>query len=124
MTPPPPGPQFSAGQVWRYWTRPGEEESRAIVGKVETLEDGRSIVHVKVTGVRMVDPRAPGGFWPTLSHAPVAEEAFAESVTELTSDLPDLAEFDDGYRVWLENHGGVFTISLAELLGDTEEALG
>jgi hypothetical protein len=124
MNAPSSRPRFTVGQVWKYWARPGEEDSRAIVGRVEKDEEGNVIVHVKLVGVRLIDPGAPRGFWPELSHAPVAEDAFAESVTELTSEAPDLTGHDEGYRTWRENRGGVFMVSLADVLHFTEEALG
>ena len=114
---------FAAGQVWRYRTRPGEEASRAIVGRVETDDEGQVIVHVKLTDLRLVAPQAPGGFYPSLSHAPVAAEAFAASVIAPVSESADLAEFEDGYQMWAEDHGGVFTVSLAEIVEVTEQAL-
>jgi hypothetical protein len=120
MTAPQP---FMAGQVWRYKTRPGEESSRAIVGRVETDEEGQVIVHVKLTALRLVTPHAPDGYYPSLSHVPVAEEAFAQSITAPTSEIPDLAEFEDGYQMWAEDHGGVFTVSLARIIEVTEQAL-
>ncbi|MEO6463208.1 MAG: hypothetical protein ABIP29_09045 [Candidatus Eisenbacteria bacterium] len=115
--------RFAAGQVWRYRTRPGEEGSRAIVGRVETDDEGEVIVHVKLTHLRMVTPHAPEGYYPSLSHIPVAEESFADSITAPLAESPDLAEFEDGYRMWIENQGGVFTISLAEIVEFTEQAL-
>lgn len=115
--------RFAAGQVWQYRTRPGEEASRAIVGRVETDDDGQVIVHVKLTELRLVSPHAPEGFYPSLSHVPVAEEAFASSVIAPVSEPPDLAEFEDGYQMWAEDHGGVFTISLARIVEVTEQAM-
>ena len=128
---PPPEPatssQFEPGQVWRYKTRPGEEGSRVIVGKIEHAPKLGTIVHVKLTGLRLKNPSAPAGISEVMSHAPVSEPQLSASVTELTDGDGDLEGFSDGYATWLSSYrsgeAGVFTISLAEIAEYMERAL-
>lgn len=128
---PPPEPatssQFEPGQVWRYQTRPGEEGSRVIIGKIERAPELGTIVHVKLVGLRLRNPAAPGGFSGVLAHAPVSEVQVSASVAELTDEPADLEGFSEGYQTWLSAYragdAGIFTISLAEIAEVTEQAL-
>ncbi|MBM4386006.1 MAG: hypothetical protein FJ091_21905 [Deltaproteobacteria bacterium] len=115
--------QFSVGQVWKYKTREGETASRAHVGKIDSIGDN-IIVHVKLTGLVI---KAGGEVGSVVAHTPIAEEALARSVTELTSETPNLEQFSDGYAAWREafdaEDAGWFTLSLAEVVGTIEAGL-
>ncbi len=128
---PPPEPmrskQFASGQVWLYKTRPTEEASRVIIGKIEKTPKVGTIVHVKLTGLRLKNSSALGGFSTVLTHAPVSEAALSASVTELTDEVSDLDGFSEGYNTWLSSFragdAGVFTITLSEIAEAMEQAL-
>jgi hypothetical protein len=115
--------RLAIGQVWRYETRPGEEESRVIIAKIEKDPQAGTIVHVKLTGLRIPNPQAPDGINSVLPHAPVSEAAVLASVTELTDERADLAGFAEGYETWRQARGGVFTMPLSEVVGFVEQAL-
>jgi hypothetical protein len=126
--PPPPerasSPRYRVGQVWRYQTRPGEEASRAIVGRIEKIEGVGSVVHVKLTALRL---RGPQGVATVIFHAPVAEPQLSASVTELTGERGDLEGFAEGYALWRSAYesgkAGVFTLPLAGVVDSMEQAL-
>jgi len=108
--------KFSIGQVWRYATREGEEESRVHIGMIEAMANGDVIVHIKITGLHL---RAPGGSeGSVVGHMPLTEQALEKSVTELTGETADLEGLEGGHATWLEAYrsgkGGVFTLSVAE----------
>jgi len=42
-------------------------------------------------------------------------------VTELTSESADLEGLEEGYQLWLASRGGVWTISLAEMIDVIEK---
>jgi hypothetical protein len=117
-------PRYRVGQVWRYQTRPGEEASRVIVGRIERIEGIGPVVHVKLTGLRL---RGPQGVASIMFHAPVAEPQLSASVTELTGERGDLEGFADGYAMWRSAYqsgkAGVFTLPLAGVVDSMEEAL-
>jgi hypothetical protein len=117
-------PRFRVGQVWRYQTRPGEEASRAIVGRIERIAGIGTVVHVKLTGLQL---RGPQGVATIIFHAPVAEEQISASVTELTDERGDLQGFADGHAMWLsayrKGEAGVFTLPLAGIVDAMEQAL-
>jgi hypothetical protein len=111
--------RFKPGQVWTYHTRPGEEDSRLLVVKVEPHDKLGTIVHIRVEGVAQKNPHAPEGVSSVIHHMPFAAEAISKSVIELTaSDVPVPTSFEEGYGIWKEafdqGKAGVFTITVAE----------
>lgn len=111
-----------AGQVWTYRTRQGEEQSRLQVLVAETDPERGEVVHVRVGDVRVANPAAARGSATWIGHVPMNREAFDRSVLNLvdtTADSPDL----EGYEVWRDEGGGVFTEPLAQILSYIEEAL-
>lgn len=128
---PPPDPmtskRFALGQVWLYKTRPTEPDSRVLIGKVESTPELGTIVHVKLVGLRIKSPSAPGEFGSVMSHVPITEAALNDSATQLTNEQADLSGFSDGYNNWLTAYqagdAGVFTLSLADVVDTIEEAL-
>src|SRR5262245_2097527 len=106
---------FEANQVWRYNTRPGEEASRVIIGKIERWPRLGTVIHIKLTGLRLATGQS------VVPHAPVAEDQIVASVTDLTTEAADLEGLEEGYEVWLASRGGAWTITLAELVDVLEE---
>lgn len=119
--------QFAVGQIWEYKTRPGEEGSRVIVGKIESIDKVGKVVHVKLSGLKIRNPGAPGGYSTTMGHAPVLGEKLKESVTKLAGHSGDLEGFQEGYSTWLKEHrsgkAGVFSITLREIVDSIEQAI-
>jgi len=119
--------RFEAGQVWRFRARPHEVNSRVTVGKIETIPKIGTIVHVKLSGLRLKNPHAPGGVAPEVLHIPTTEQALSASVDELIGEAADLEGFADGYSAWLSAYqseqAGVFTLGLAEIVEHMEHAL-
>jgi hypothetical protein len=117
-------PRYRVGQVWHYQTRPGEEASRVIVGRIEKIEGIGTVVHVKITGIQL---RGPQGVATVMFHAPVVEAYLSASVTELSEERGDLAGFAEGYGMWRaayrEGKAGVFTLTLFEILETMEATL-
>jgi hypothetical protein len=119
--------QFAVGQVWKYKTRDSETDSRLIIGKVESIEKLGTIIHIKLVGLKIKNPAAPGGFVTQMDHAPITEAKLKESITSLTQEKYDLNGLEEGYNMWLEAYrtskGGVFTITVKELIDFMEQAL-
>jgi len=119
--------QFQPGQVWTYHTRPGEEDSRLTVVKVEPHDKVGTIVHIRVDGVAQKNPHAPDGVSRVIHHTPFAAEALQRSVIELVGDGPVPGSFEQGYAIWKQafdsGKGGVFTITVAESITFCEEVL-
>ena len=107
--------KFHPGQIWRYKTRPGEDASTITILKIESLpKPVGTVVHVRVDDVHLTN--CTGGPTPErFEHMPFTREALDRSITTLVkndAEVPDLS----GYRQWLADCGGVYTITVAEAI--------
>lgn len=118
--------RYEPGQVWRYHTRPGEEDSRAVVGLVEEADGVGRVVHIKLTGVAIKSAAAQNGLVRDVSHVPMRERALSASVTSLESEDGNLDGFREGYEAWLrqpkQGRGG-FSQTLSEVVALIQAAL-
>ena len=114
QTAPAPAPAYAVGQVWEYRTRPQDEGSLL---KIQRIEDAGAVFHVSLVGVRL------GGSPTEIQHLPVSRETLDASVSRLSdSDVafPDVAA---GHAEWQRAQGGVFTLTMAEIVDFAEQAL-
>ncbi|HXS12177.1 MAG TPA: hypothetical protein VN734_05705 [Acidobacteriaceae bacterium] len=113
--------KFSPGQVWTYYSRETEPAATITVLKVETLPKIGVIVHIRLDGIRLhncssgPEPRE-------IEHAPFTREALDRSVVKLirTGEVPS---FQEGYSRWRHDCGGVYTITVAEMVAADERTL-
>lgn len=119
--------KFKIGQVWKYNTRPNEDDSVFSVVRVENESKLGNIIHISVRNLKIKNPHAPSGFGDLIGHMPMAESALAESVTELSSEKPDLSTYEDGYKQWREafdaGQAGIWKLPLAECVAAMEEII-
>lgn len=115
-------PSYHAGQRWAYHTRPGEEKSSVIVLKIEKDEKLGDIIHVAIHDIQIKNP-VTGGVNREIPHAPIARKSLGASVTTLMADSVPLPAFEEGYQQWKAAKGGVFTVSLAEVVTFVDKAL-
>jgi len=114
--------RYAEGQVWEYRTRPGEEGSLLKIQKIEVLPNARNgelVYHLSIIGFRL-HGSAPDQ---KLGHTPVSQETLDISVTRLSERRPDFPDAAEGIEMWREASGGVFTVSVADLLSDIEAML-
>ena len=78
--------ELSAGQVWSYKARAGEEDSQVVICAIEQRANVGTVVHILVKGVRIPSPNAQGGYVDTISHMPFAAESVQESLLELVEE--------------------------------------
>jgi hypothetical protein len=107
--------RYAEGQVWEYKTRVGDEASLLKIQRIEPnpafIKSG-SVYHISVVGFRFQNPK----MIPVLPHAPVTEETLDASVTTLSQRNPEFPSVDPGITEWRQANGGVFTISVAEII--------
>jgi hypothetical protein len=118
---------YAEGQVWEYQTRPGEEASLLKIAKVETVEKLGPVFHISLSGLRIDVPRVSDARLTELPHLPVSKQTLDQSVTKLSTAAFAGADFAPGYEEWRrsfdQGRAGVFTISVAQIVGVVEEAL-
>ena len=106
--------KFVPGQVWSFKSREFEPDATLTVLKVESMAKIGVIVHVRLDGIRLRN--CSGGPEPeTIQHAPFTRGAVDRSVGKLvrTGGVPS---FEDGYNDWKRHCGGVYTISVREMV--------
>lgn len=115
--------RFAEGQVWEYRTRPADAGSLVRIQRIEPMPGDpqrRPIYHVAIIGVHLSRP----GMDPVLPHLPVSRATLEASVTRLssvTAGFPTPADTDAGIAEWRANEGGVFTITLADIVGVVDQ---
>ena len=75
--------EYKSGQVWKYKTRPGEENSLVYIVKVDRENGYGNIYHIYVDGLKIRNAKIKGGIQSQLPHAPVDEKTLNYSVTAL-----------------------------------------
>ena len=119
--------KYKPGQAWRYRARPGEEQSKLTVLRVEVHPTLGTIVHVRLDGLRIRNPKAPGGYTDTATHLPFSEKALDDSVLAVSALAGPVPEYQEGYNLWRKSFdagkGGVFTISVSEAVDGMEKGL-
>jgi hypothetical protein len=108
----PTPPRYAAGQVWEYHHRPQDAGSLL---KIQTVEDGGklgTIYHLSIIGLALGN-KGPGS---TLNHTPVSQATLDASVTVLSDRSVDWPDIEPGIAQWRQARGGVFTISVAQIV--------
>lgn len=109
-------PAYAAGQVWEYRTRPSEPDSLLKIQQVETDPGGNPIYHISLIGLSL-----RGG---VVMHAPVSKQTLDASVTRLSTRRPEFPDPSEGIAIWRADEGGVFTLTVAEIVEAIESASG
>lgn len=119
--------KFKDGQIWKYKTRIGEENSTLTILKVEKYEKDGIVIHIYVNGLKVKNPHKPTGLSDEIGHLPLSKEALLKSVTTLVSENSTLPPYEEGYNRWKDafdnNQGGVFSITVQEAIKYVEEAM-
>lgn len=119
--------KYAEGQVWQYQTRPGEEQSRLYIVKIDDEPFFGPIYHLYLDGLRIRSPLRSDGIQDHLPHLPVDRKTLDGSVTELVISLPNPPNVADGYAIWRESfdsgEGGVFNIPVRDIVQIVEESI-
>lgn len=106
---------FEVGQVWTL-RAPMESTARVRVGRIE---DNGATIHISLWDTRPPVPSPSGALQRPIwaSHLPISSAALSRSVDQIAHEAPP-AQFDlePGYRQWRQANGGVFTITVAEIV--------
>lgn len=103
----------AVGQVWRYNTPQGFENSRLVVGAIATFADQRRIICVSVNDAPQRQPDGTLGRM-AIAFLPMSEAAFEATVTSLdtAASVAVNPEFADGFMEWNNDARGLtcFTV--------------
>ena len=106
--------RYAAGQVWEYRTRPGDEGSLLKIQRIEAMPGDKMgpVYHISVIRFRFRNPEMQ----PVLQHSPVSRQTLDASVTRLGDPGIEFPDPTGGIAQWKADNGGVFTISVAEII--------
>ncbi|RYG31262.1 MAG: hypothetical protein EON93_13280 [Burkholderiales bacterium] len=100
--------QVSVGQVWTY-KNASSDAARVAIYKIERIAD-KEAVHVSIYNL----PNN-GMFSGEISHMPFERKALESSLDRLTDETaPPNENLEQGYRTWLLDNGGIFTIPVSD----------
>jgi hypothetical protein len=115
QTPMVPQKDVTPGQMWSIKTMPSTS-AKVVIGKVESWGDG-TVVHVSVIDAQIPQDLPGAGRVTNIGHLPFEKGALAASLDQLlatgASPAPD---FERGYQQWKSANGGIFTISIPEVI--------
>jgi len=118
VTSPATDQKFAAGQVWSFRSREFEPDATVTILRIKSLPKIGEIIHVRVDGIRLRN--CTGGPAPTsIEHAPFTRDAIERSAGRLRRNGA-VPAFDDGYTNWKEHCGGVYTITVGEMVAADE----
>jgi hypothetical protein len=109
-------PELKAGQMWSI-KPPAPTTAKVIIGRLENWH-GNEIVHVSVVDIPIGGSEDVSPQTTTLGHAPFDKAALVSSLDKLLADgqLPS-EDILDSIAEWRAANGGVWTVSVAEVLG-------
>jgi hypothetical protein len=118
---------YTAGQVWTYHVKPGDEGSTLQINKVEQDPKLGPIFHISVFGLRISNPRVAGGILTELPHLPVSKETLDKSVDSLSHAAVRPVAYEEGYAHWKREfdagRAGIYTMSVAEIVTLAEQTM-
>jgi hypothetical protein len=115
-------PTYKPGQVWSYKTRAGDEKSTIMILRVESTPKLGVIIHVKIDKFKLENCDGNKGD-SVMDHAPFAKAAINKSVVKLLRTEKDIPDFEEGYKDWLSHCGGVYQMSVADALTQTNKTM-
>ena len=114
--------KYAEGQIWEYRTRPSDAGSLIKIQKIENLpalNESDKVYHLSVIGLHFNNEALAG----VVMHIPVSQKTLDSSVTRLSELRPDFPDPSEGISQWREARGGVFTVSLAEIMDFVEQTI-
>ena len=100
------------GQEWSFKTDRFTENS-VIIHHIQPFGEDLTSVHVTIKGAVRVSEDNSMNF----GHFPFEIEAFKSSLKELLGHSNDGHDtFNEGYKYWKNNNGGVFTVSIDDAI--------
>jgi hypothetical protein len=122
----PTSTKYHAGEEYSFGGRPGDAQPRFLVLKVDFHKKMGNIVHLRINGIRLKNPKAPSGYFDNVSHFPIAEAALDKSDPKLLKSGIPVPDFQEGYQQWRkpfeEGKAGIWSDPLSQCLQSMERA--
>lgn len=120
--------EYLVGQVWRYHTRTGEENSTVQIIGISKYPDEEAIIHISIKGLKMTLPMNDSRLTEEIGHLAFSRTAFSESVTSLVEMGEISADAEKSREDWQLEYetegGGMFTVGIADFIELMEQGAG
>jgi hypothetical protein len=108
--------EYQPGQVWKYKTAPGTEQSTVLILKVEPEGKAGNLIHVRIENLPLPSCR-PFHLTTVVEHLAVTEKMLRKSTIVLLSENVALPEsYLDAYREWTKHRPKIVKRPLAEVV--------
>jgi len=109
-------PDFVPRQEWSIKSA-SPTTAKVIIGRVETWEQSKIIVHVSIIDIPIPQGLPGAGAMTRIDHVPFDKAALAASADRLLSNnVPPPPGFESGYEQWKSAKGGVFTTTVEKAI--------
>jgi hypothetical protein len=116
-------PELALRQKWSIKSA-SPTTLKVIVDRLESWH-GKTVVHVSIIDLPIPQGLPGAGGTTTITHMPFERSALAASVDRLlATGVSPPSGFEEGYKGWQNANGGIFTISVAEAIDVTLQAMG
>lgn len=116
-----PVPNFAVGQEWSIRSFP-QSTIKVVIGRIEPCRD-RIVVHVAVIDIQIPSAGTARTKLTEIAHAPFEQSALAGSVGDLVATaVTPPPDFETGYKQWIEQQGGIFTVSVSRVVALAQRA--
>ena len=116
--------KLKEGQIWKYKTRPGEENSTITILKIERItgENGRpvTIVFVQINGLKIRDIYRPDVQVDHIQPYPFHMKTLLNSLTQLVSENNKIPDFEATYNKWRGGKGAYLVVNIIKVINDFE----
>jgi hypothetical protein len=110
-----PSPDFAVGQEWSIKSA-SPTTAKVVIGRVEDWRD-KVVVQVSIIDIPIPAGLPSAGGVTRIDHVPFDKAALAASVDQLlATGVSPAPDFEAGYQQWKDAKGGIFTISVPEVV--------
>lgn len=111
---------FQVGDIWSFEGRENDPHPQILILGTEPFQD-TTVIHVQISGIQLkISDRQTLS---TIGHVPVSEENLRNSVNDYLGETDVLDEELEGIKLWREAKGGIYTVSLKEIVNIIEKTL-
>ena len=121
--------EYKKGQVWKYKTREGEEDSTILVLNEEYYQfpERVDVVYVAINNLKMKNGKEESGFSEEIEFLPFSKKSIDNSVIELIEENVWVHPYEEGYFEWkkafMAGKGGIFDMTVKTAIKSTEQTL-
>lgn len=106
-------PSLAKGQVWSIKSS-SPSTAKVVIARIEPWKD-KTVVHICIIDFPVSDTAATK--ITAIAHMPFEKAALVASLDRLlATHVAPVPDFERGYNIWKEKHGGIFKVSVAQAI--------